>query len=243
MHRKLSHLDCEIEVYAPYGTPKHELTEDYLSSPSQMSLEGKGRRAEKLNPSWVLLIEVLRGLEEQPYANPVGRVIFQKICYVLTEMGVQTGFQFKKGSYGPFADEVKVALHEFANRNWLQEERLGKMIALRISPQYKLDRAKFSDLITQNEKKIAKTVDLFSRIKNTEQAEEVLTVLFASRELKKISSQGDLAEQQLYDYILGWKKAWKTEEKELALASAIRNLVLLGWMKLQLSDSLLEEAL
>jgi O-acetyl-ADP-ribose deacetylase (regulator of RNase III)/uncharacterized protein YwgA len=240
IYGKLHRLDIEVEVYAPYGTPKSQLTEDFLGSPSQMELEGKGRKHEKLNPEWVVLMEVLRELEKQPYANPVGRTIFQKICYVVTEMGVQTGFQFDKGSYGPFAPEVKLALHDFANRNWLHEEQLGKMIALRVGPQYEKERLKYEEVLKRNERRIFKTVDLFSRIKNTEQAEEVLTVLFASRQLKQSKPQREVAEQDLYEYILDWKKAWRTDEKKQAVASAIRNLVMLGWMRLQFSESLPE---
>lgn len=240
IHAKLHRLPISIEVYAPYGTPKNELTEEFLGSPSQMSLEGKGRKHEKLNAEWVVLMEVLRELGAQAYAPPVGRVMFQKICYVLTEMGVKTGFEFGKGSYGPFADEVKLALHDFANRNWLQEEHLGRMIALRVGPQYDSDRAKFADVLKIHARKIAKTVDLFSRIKNTEQAEELMTVLYASRELKKARPNEDVAEQQLYDYVLDWKKTWRTDEKKRAVAGAIRNLVLLGWMRLQFSESLPE---
>ncbi len=242
MYRKLHQLPIEIEVYAPYGTPKSELTLEYLASPSQMSLDGKGRKHEKMTPEWVVLMEVLSELEQQPYANPVGRTIFQKICYVVTEMGVRTGFNFGKGSYGPFADEVKLALHEFANRNWLQEEQLGRMIALRVGPQYAKDRAKFLGEIARHERQIAKTVDLFSRIKSTEQAEEVLTVLYASRELKQSRPGEEISEQQLLDYILHWKKSWAAEEKRDAIATAIRNLVLLGWVRLRLSESLPEAA-
>lgn len=240
IYGKLYQLPINIQVYAPYGTPKHELTEEFLVGSSQMSLEGKGRKHEKLNQEWVVLLEVLRELGQQPYANPVGRTIFQKICYVLTEMGVQTGFRFSKGSYGPFADEVKLALHEFANRNWLQEEQLGQMMALRVGPQYEKDRNKFDDVLKLHERKIAKAVDLFSRIKNTVQAEEVLTVLYASRQLKIANPKREVAEQDLYNYILEWKKTWATDEKKGAVARAIRNLVLLGWMKLHLSESLSE---
>ena len=101
-----------------------------------MSLEGRGRKHAPLKPEWIVLLEILRELEAQPYANPVGRTIFQKISYVVTEMGVPTGFEFDKGSYGPFSGEVKLALHDFANRNWVNEEQLGKMISLRVTPQY-----------------------------------------------------------------------------------------------------------
>jgi len=240
IYSKLHGLKLDVELYAPYGTSKRELSEEFLGAPSQMSLEGKGRRSEKLNPEWVVLLEVVRELQVQPYANPVGRTIFQKIAYVLTEMGVQTNFRFGKGSYGPFASEAKSALHEFANRNWLQEEQLGRMTALRITAQYEKDRVKFRDVIRNSGKKIAKTTDLFSRIKSTQQAEEVLTVLYASRELKKARPGQEVAEQQLYDYILSWKKNWQSDEKRLEVASAIRNLVLLGWMKLQFSEALPE---
>ncbi|HEV7405817.1 MAG TPA: macro domain-containing protein [Chthoniobacteraceae bacterium] len=242
IYQKMRDAEFDVEVYAPYGTPRNELTMEFLASPSQMSLDGKGRRPEKLNPEWIVLMEVLRELGQQPYANPVGRTIFQKICYVVTEMGVRTGFQFSKGSYGPFADEVKLALHHFANRNWVQEEQLGKMTALRVGPQYEKDRSKFEDVTQRHEKKIEKTVDLFSRIKNTEQAEEVLTVLFASREVKRAKPGEEVAEQQLYDFILDWKKAWRTEEKQQAIAGAIRNLVTLGWMRLRYSETLPEAA-
>jgi O-acetyl-ADP-ribose deacetylase (regulator of RNase III) len=240
VYRKLARLPVDVEIYAPYGTPKTQLTEKFLSEPSQMSLEGNGQRLDAPKPEWVVIMEVLRELEAQPYANPVGRTIFQKISYVLTMMGVPTGFGFGKGSYGPFSGDVKVALHDFANRNWLHEQQLGRMIALRVSPQYANDRNRFKDQIRRYAGEIAKTVDLFSRIKNTEQAEEVLTVLFASRQLEQLKRGAGVAEQEIYDYILEWKKSWKEDEKRLAVARTIRNLVLLGWMRLSISESLSE---
>lgn len=242
IYRKLSLLPIDVELYAPYGTPTNQLTTEFLSAPSPISLEGKGRTPSKLNPNWVVLIEVLRELERQPHANAVGRTIFQKICYVVSEMGVPTGFTFRKGSYGPFSGDVKSALHDFANRNWLQEQQLGRMIALRVGPEYDQDRCEFEEQIKQHQKKIAKAVDLFSRIKSTEQAEEVITVLFASKQLKQAKPDVEIAEQQLYDYILDWKKSWRSEEKKQAVASAIRNLVLLGWVRVQISESMIEAA-
>jgi O-acetyl-ADP-ribose deacetylase (regulator of RNase III)/uncharacterized protein YwgA len=242
IYRKFRDTRFDVEVYAPFGTPAKQLTEEFLSAPVQMSLSGKGRSNERLNPDWVALVEVLREVQAQPYAKPIGRTIFQKLCYVLTEMGVPTGFQFGKGSYGPFSADVKTALHEMANRNWLQEKPLGRMVALTVGPQYETDRAKFAAEIETHRKRIAKAVDLFSRIKSTEQAEEVLTVLYASRQVKQARGNETVTEQDIYDYVLGWKKSWHTEAKQLAVASAVRNLVMLGWMKAQVSEELLEAA-
>ena len=242
IYQKIHGLAVDVEVYAPYGTPSTELRTEFLASPTQLSLEGKGRRMEKMSPGWVALIEVLRQLEEQPYSPPIGRTIFQKICYVVTELGVPTGFQFGKGSYGPFSADVKPALRDFANRNWVQEKPLGRMVGLHVGEQFARDRGKFAGEIERYRKSIDKTVDLFSRIKDTEQAEEVLTVLYASRQVKKGDRNVDVDEQQIFDYILEWKKTWNVPEKKEAVADAIRNLALLGWIRVRASESMMEFA-
>lgn len=233
IYRKLHGLDVDVEVFAPYGTDKSQITERFLAAPSQMSLEGKGRRHEKMNPSWVALMEVIRALEAQPFASRVGRTIFQKICYVVTEMGVPTGLQFGKGDFGPYSEDVKLILHDFANRNWVQESTLGKMVALRVLPQYERERNRYAGEVEQYRKKINKAVDLFSRIKSTEQAEEVLTVLYAARQLKS-ERNDEISEQEISSYIVDWKKAWNTTEKHEAVTSAIRYLVVSGWMRARL---------
>ena len=242
IYQNLHSLPIDIEVFAPYGTPGTELKAEFLAAPAQLSLEGKGRRLEKMNPGWAALIEVLKELEVQPYAPPVGRTIFQKICYVVTELGIPTGFEFGKGSYGPFSADVKPALHDFANRNWVQEKPFGRMVALHVGEQFAKDRSKYVREIESYRKSIDKTVDLFSRIKDTEQAEEVLTVLFASRQVKKGDKNADVEEQQIVDYILDWKKAWREPTKKEAVAEAVRNLALLGWIRVRPSASMMEFA-
>lgn len=240
IHAKLHQLPIDVEVYAPYGTPKSELSAAFLKAPSQLSLTGQGIKAEKLNPSWIALLEVLRELQAQPYANPVGRTIFQKIAYVITEMGVPTGFAFGKGSFSPFSGDLKAALHDFANRNWLQEAQLGKMIAFRVGQQYEKDRCKLIHEIDLHSKKINKTVDLFSRIKSTEQAEEVATIIYACQALKKRGLNPSVSEQSILDYVLEWKPSWRSEEKQRAVAGAIRNLVILNWVKAEISEDMIE---
>nr|VFJ57777.1 MAG: O-acetyl-ADP-ribose deacetylase (regulator of RNase III), contains Macro domain [Candidatus Kentron sp. DK] len=238
MYQRLLALDITVEIHAPYGTPKQHLTEEFLGQAVLKPHFVKGHKQKRLNDSWVALLEVIDRLQRQPHANPVGRTIFQKICYIFTEQGVNTGFHFKQGSYGPFSAEVKEALSVFANANLIQEQQLGRMTALRIGPEYASVRARFVDQLKPLEKKIDKTVDLFSRIKSTAQAEEVTTVLYAARKLKKDSRDNSVSEKDIYDYILEWKKDWQREEKQAAIASAIRNLEMLRWLRLQYSDSL-----
>jgi len=242
IYAKLHSLPIDVEVYAPYGTPKAELTTEFLAGPSQLNLTGRGVRARKPNPSWIALLEVLRELQSQPYANPVGRTIFQKIAYVLTEMGVPTGFNFGKGSYGPFSGDMKLALHDFANRNWLQETQLGKMIAFQVGPQYENDRCKLGPEIEIYRKKVDKTADLFSRIKSTEQAEEVATIIYACRWIKARKPGLPVTEQSILDYVLEWKPSWRSREKREAVAEAIRNLVLLNWVKAEISETMIDVA-
>jgi len=242
IYRKLHKMPFDVEVYAPYGTPNQQLSRRFLEASTQMALEGRGEKAARFNADWVALLEVLRELQRQPYASPVGRTIFHKVCYVLTEMGVPTGFDFSRGSYGPFSGDVKRAVHELANRNWLVEKPLGRMVALSIGSQYEVDRLKFAAQIDASRKMIDKTVDLFSRIRTTEQAEEVVTVLYACRQLKMARGTATVSEQDIYDYVLSWKRTWDRDEKRRAVASTIRNLLALGWMKAQVSEDLLEVA-
>jgi hypothetical protein len=113
------------------------------------------------------------------------------------------------------------------------------MMTLRIGPDYRRDRAKFEDVLKAERERIAKTVDLFSRIKSTDQAEEVTMVLFASRQLKRADREKAINENELLDYILAWKESWRTEEKASSIRGTIRELVMLSWMKAALNEEAL----
>ena len=89
----------------------------------------------QINPKWYLILQVVKSLNERQYALKVGRTIYQKICYVLTRNGVNTGFVFSKGSYGPFSSQVKDSITTLANANLIVEKQLGKMISLSVTPQ------------------------------------------------------------------------------------------------------------
>ncbi len=239
MYQKLSVLEIPVFIYAPYGTKQHHLSIEFLAGAIEQDRPIIGHRQKRFNPDWVALLEVINQLHKQTYANPVGRTIFQKICYVMTELGVDTGFYFKQGNYGPFSADVKKALSVFANSNLIQERQLGKMTEIQIGSEFEPISRVYKNILCRHKSKIEKTVDLFSRIKNTNQAEEVTTVFYAARKLKTEKKGKTVTEKDLFDYIVEWKKDWKTRGEKNSIAGTIRNLEMLGWIKLQYSHSLI----
>ena len=238
MYAKLHTLSIPIEIYAPYGTPVHQLTPDFLAQPVAINGTIVGIHHPKMKDEWLALFEVVYQLSKQPYANPVGRTIFQKISYIMTELGVNTGFSFNRGSYGPFSKDIQAALTVAANANLIQEQQLGRMTALIPATEYTYRRDDIRIRVAPFQKWIDKTVDLFSRIKNTAQAEEVTTVIYSAKHLKSSSDPEFVSEQDVFEFIMDWKKKWQDENKQRSVASAIRNLQMLGWVKLQYSESL-----
>ncbi len=135
IHQYARQMTIPVEMYAPYGTPSRELTIEFLSQRSSAAHPGNGRTVQSaINPAWVALVEILHRLEVQPYHWPTGRTIFQKLAYVATRQGLPTGFVYKKGSFGPFSENLKNAEAKLVNSNLLREERHGQMFLVRTGP-------------------------------------------------------------------------------------------------------------
>ena len=237
MFQKLKDLPIEIELYAPYGTPKQQVSVEYLEKCNEQLLnEQIGQKQESINKYWLLILYVIQKLNNDKYSLSVGRTIFQKICYVLTRTGLPMGFTFQKASYGPYAVDVKNAITVLSNANLMSERTLGKMVETVVSPSFILDRTMY----TEDEiAKADRSYDLLSRIKSTDHAEMITTVLFAFDELNRNS--GTVTGRQVLDYILEWKPHWK-DEKEQAIINTIIGLSSLGWISpIQLSDSLFSD--
>lgn len=241
MYSYLSKLDIPIEVYAPFGTPATKLTETFLN-PAQQRLfnepEHKGSRTAKLNNNWMIILEVLYQLEHRAYASKVGRTIFQQLCNTVTALGIETELDTIRTGNVQFSEQTKKVLEILANANLVQETKSGRLNHLETGPEFLKARKKNSELLSTNRKKIEKTVNLFSRIKNVEQAEEMATIFSAVTKLKEEQNTHIVAEKELFDFVLSSKQAWNTDEKRKSLASAIRNLAMLGWIRVSFSESL-----
>ena len=226
IYDKLSPLPIDIELYAPYGTPAEQITEEYLKrNKTDKNKEIWGINSRNINKSWFLILYVVQMLNNSEYALNVGRTIFQKICYILTREGVSTSFKFVEGSYGPYSPDVKKAVLSLSNANLMSERQLGKMVETIVDPSFKLDYSKYSDKDIQSTKK---TIDLLSRVKSTDQAEMISTILFAFDELKLKSS--NVTEREILDHIHIWKRWWGSD-KDRAIIDTIGDLSALGWIK------------
>lgn len=194
-------------------------------------------RASRINPKWYLILEVVRELNSRTYSLKVGRTIYQKICYVITRNGVNTGFIFSKGTYGPYSTNVKDSITALANANLIIEQTLGRMVSLSVSDDVVIHQNKF----TKDEwNAMKKTVDLFGRIKSTEQAEMVATVLYSYDELN--NGKEKVSDKDVYNYVMSWKPHWK-KEKNYEVCDTIHNLAMLSLISVTHSSLLLDTAL
>ena len=197
-----------------------------------------------LKNEWLAILEVVYRISKQPYANPIGQTIFQKVSYVITEeTGLPLRLDFAQGDFGPYSKQISPVLKKLSQEKMIQKQSLGKMDEILLTQEFEQQREKFLPYLTQFEENIQKTVDLFCRIKNTEQAEEVATILYSARQLKNNHPKLNISEQQVLDYVLDWKPKWQEASKLEAVGSAIRNLGGLGWLHLEYSESLPEEPL
>jgi len=237
LYRYLSRLDIPVELYAPYGTPQEEIEESFLAqSPVITSLESFQREKGKLNPVHVCLVEILARIEGEPFHWPIGKVIFQKIAYFATEVGLPTDLHFVRESYGPFSHEVQTLITRLVNNGLIQEVKLGKMFAIKLGPTYKDAVQAFRTDIEQWETCINRVADLFLRMR-THEAEVAATVHYTAQALHR-EAGASITELDVFEGVKQWKKRRQPPLQDDEIAQAIRDLNLLGWIHVQLSSHL-----
>ena len=183
LYRHLNRFDIPIKLYAPHGTPQEELARDFLAGGVHIvPTPSPSQDAHTISPASVALAEILARIKAEPYHWPVGRTMFQKIAYFATAAGLPTGFHFKKGSYGPFATELKPLLTTLANNGLLREERRGNMFIVETGPTYDDVVRLYEATLKEWGPIIEKVTDLVLRMKGRE-AEVASTVSFAARDL------------------------------------------------------------
>lgn len=218
MYNKLKDLPIDIEIYAPFGTEKSKLDIDFL-------LEGNGQMIktgivyEKINNNWLLILQLIKKLEESEYNIKVGRTVFQKICYILARYGTDIGIEFSKGTYGPYSADIKKIITILSNNNLIYEKEYGKMMLIIVSKDFKIDKSLYQKKDIDNANK---TFQLFKRIKDTTQAELITTIIFSFDTLKELYNE--VTENMIYQYIIEWKKRYSDHQSELRIRELIKSL-------------------
>ncbi len=237
IYRYVKQIDIPVEMYAPYGTSPKELSIQFLENGME-NHTGKIFKtdAPSFNPAWIALVEIVHRIEQHPYHWPVGRTIFQKIAYIATSEGLPTGLQYQRSSFGPFSKDLKGVETRLINANLLQEEQLGRMFMVKPGPNFIRVRHKYESTLARWSEIIDKTSDLFMRV-NTNQAEVIATVLFAANELAQRRKES-FTEKDILQAVMNWKQRRRPPLESNTVASTIRNLGMLRWLKAKVDPDL-----
>lgn len=226
IYKHLNKIDVPIEFYAPYNTPKEQLSTEFLSKGLEI----------KIKPGLIIIMEIIKRIFENKYHIPISKTKFQKIAYLATIIGIPTGLQFRKGTYGPYEpglDEVKAQL---INSRILTEIKKGRGFYQMIGDDYSKYRNQYIRFINKWESEIEKVADLFLRL-DAKQSEIVGTVIFSYQELvNKIDERA--TEKIVYNEVMSWKKRHKPPLQESEVADSIRSLAILGWLDVEYSKDL-----
>lgn len=236
LYHRLSELDIPVTLYAPYGTPSEQLSEEFLASEAEGPFD---RGPVRLPPSWVALVEIMHRLEQEPYRWPVGRTMFQKIAYFATELGLPTNLEYSKSSFGPFASGLKRLQSRLINNGLLNEHKAkrGNMYVIEVGPAYAEGVAAYRSELDGWTEIIERVADLFMRF-DTAQGEIAATVHFAATRLVRQPREGKPSELDAFSAVKAWKMRRDPPLKDEGVARMIRNLNVLGWVDLEPSKDL-----
>lgn len=240
LYKHLKQFEIAVELYAPHGTPDDQLTEAFLKEPVEIMLhESWGSRESRIEPGFIAILEVLKKLEENPYHPPVGRITFQKLTYFATMLNLETGLDYKRGSFGPFAQMLKPKLTRLVNNGLIREEKYGNMLRVRLDETFDNAQISYREYLETKQREIDRLTDLFSRM-DTREAELAATVHFAWLGLKERLGTNP-SELEVFKEVMDWKKRHRPPLDEVEVARGIRNLAAHGWLDVIPSEEMPEE--
>jgi uncharacterized protein YwgA/O-acetyl-ADP-ribose deacetylase (regulator of RNase III) len=231
LYRSLKQLDIPVELYAPHGTPTNQLELSFLEQ--SVTVQNGPRRVE---PAWLVLVDILARIESEPFHRPIGRIIFQKLAYFATESGIPTGLDYERGSYGPYSRNLKQLVTVLVNNGLIREEQKGNMFSVRVGPTFRDAQKNYHRELEQWSETADRIADLFMRM-TTDQAEIAATVHFAAKSLSKELKQTP-SESEILAEVMKWKHRRRPPLNETKVALAIRNLTALGWLNARPSTDL-----
>lgn len=237
LYRHMKKLDIPMELYAPLGTPPEELRPEFLSREVEQAVVSGTSINNKIESGLITIVEVLARIEKEPYHWPIGRTMFQKIAYFATELGLKTGLSYSRGSFGPFASDLKFKITKLVNNGLIKEEQLGRMFSVSPGPTFQDAVKIYKEEIQKSQPIIERLIDLFLRINTTHQAELAATVHFAARSFQKEHGETP-SETDVLNGVMEWKQRRKPPYDRSEVAKTIRNLASLKLISVKSSRDL-----
>jgi hypothetical protein len=232
IRRHLENLPIPVELYAPLDVPPYQATLDFITS-APAAPNGDSLR---LRPEWLAIAAVVDRIGLNPYTWPIGRTRMQKVAYFLTAEGVPTALTFDKGSYGPFARDLKQVLSRMVNNGVLSETQQGQMFRVLPGATWPDARAAYEDDLARYESAIARVADLMARL-DDKRSEVVAAVHFSARALQQ-DSDSPPSELEVLQAVMDWKVRRRPPLEEGEVAEAIRSMSSLGWIGVRTSSAL-----
>jgi uncharacterized protein YwgA/O-acetyl-ADP-ribose deacetylase (regulator of RNase III) len=233
LYRYLSRLDIPVELYAPFGTPHDELQPAYLAD---FGVTTQVSAPVRVNPAWVALVDILARIEREPHHRPIGRINFQKIAYFATRFGIPTGLDYRRGSFGPYAADLKAIESKLVNNGLIREERAGKMLRVHAGLTYEDARRAYARELQQWEGTLERIADLFLRMP-TKDAEIAATIHFVNLSLAESLNRVP-TEVEVLEEVMRWKARRRPPLNPGEVANTIRSLNMLGWGAMKPSSDL-----
>jgi len=229
IYKKLKPLNIPVELYGPYGTKPEELTASFLEGPIEKGPTHRSASVQTaISPAWVALLEVVNRLGKEPFHPPIGRVIFQKISYIATRIGLPTGLHFEPKSYGPFSKELPNVQAKLMSGNLMRETRWGSMFRIELGTEFERARKMSEGFINAHNEALEKIKDLFMRM-DTAKAELVATVIFSADDLKK-HYKTKPKETEVVESVMKWKQRRIPPINREEVVRTVRNLSMLNWL-------------
>lgn len=237
LYRHLQRLAIPVKLYAPPDAGTEQLSLPFLERAGDEGTVAPGPVGRGLDPAWVGIAVIVDRIHRQLYRAPIGRVMFQKLAYFASVAGLPISLEFGRGSFGPFAPGLKAVTTRLVNNGVLVERESGRSLVVEPGPTYALAARTWERELARWNDAIERVVDLFMRIRQTRQAEIAATVHFATQQLQAELGRFP-SEREVFEAVSDWKRRHAHPPSDAEIAEAIRNLNILGWISIPVSDDL-----
>lgn len=238
LYRHLRQLDIPVKLYAPADIVVEQRALPFLSESLESSPPlATTKNVPQLDAPWIGIAAIVERVSRQRYRAPIGRVMFQKMAYFAGTAGIPIDVTFRRGSFGPFAPDLKRILTRLANNGILREQQQGRALVVEPGSTYPRAAQVWATDLENWDGAIERVVDLFLRLRSTRQAEIAATVHFASKELDGSLGRAP-SEREVFEAVREWKARHANPPRDDEIADAIRSLNVLGWLNVPMSDDL-----